>query len=195
MNATKGNPMKLLFALALVALCLSIPVFAQTSPPPTPDPTIQNGLQQIVDAIGGSATNWYFTGYGIYAPKLAQQWGGGGALLYKINNNFLIGPRMDYVNGGFEMITGNVTFQVPLQPAKNIAPWLWVTPFIYVGAGSPISGPNKGNMTGITGAGGEISLYRSANGFVKLGLVGDIEKWTGFEGQQYRIGPLLNINF
>lgn len=184
-----------LFAVVLGVLCISAvnPAFSQDGATTTNAATVREALQGVVDAFNAGATNWFFVATPVYAPNLAEHWGATVALNYRVNDYLLAGPRFDYVNGGFYMMTGTVTLQLPLQPLKGVFPKLWVIPFGYGGAGAPISGDQKGVLTGIVGTGAAIRFVEI--GHWRLELVGDIEKWTGLPGKQYRCGPLVNYNF
>jgi len=109
---------------------------------------------------------------------------------------------MDYVNGGFWMRSGNATLQVPLK----LTSWLTVTPFGYAGIGVPVSGAkvgdfnipgsvkdNNGDPTAILGYGAAVRLWTGKASAISL--IGDRETWSGFAGQQYRVGLLYKRTF
>ena len=177
-------------------------------------PTIQHGLEEVYAAIG-SASNWVGTAYGLYAPALSKKIGGGVGYFYQVNEYVLAGARIDYVNGGFWMPSGNATFQLPLHPLKSFTwfpSWLSglkVTPFAYVGIGVPISGAvignitvpgtsptdNNGQATAIIGQGASLQVYAPTNGSWNISILGDRETWSGFDGTQYRFGLAFHKNF
>jgi hypothetical protein len=194
-------------ALALdTALTLQVanPVTATNVYTTNSPPTLQGGVQEIVDAVS-SATNWDFAAYGLYASGLTHKAGGGLAALYSVSQYVVTGIRIDYVDGAFWMPAVTATFQLPLQ----VTSWLKLTPFAVTGIGIPISGAsfgdinvpggtpidNNGQPTAIYGAGGAVHILS----FDWLGkhwngdIVFDEEHWTGFPGTQYRGGALLNL--
>ena len=183
----------------------------QPSTPPAP--TVQHALQELVDAIGASNTNWDFAVYGIYAPKLDQKYGGGIGAFHEVNPYLVAGLRVEFLDGGFVMPDGTATLQLPLHPIKNW-PWLVVTPFTYAGIGLPLGGvhvaglkiPGKdisvdGEPLAIIGAGGALKIIGGASW--TLNLAGDIEKWPSLVGKanasvpgnMYRVGLILNKTF
>lgn len=192
--------MKYLAVLGLFLVVATATVAQTNGPvvgPVAPPPTLQGGAQEIWDAVTDGDTNWVGTTFFIYAPKAEKnkQFGGGAAILHKVNgsNNLLVGPRVDYINGGFEMVSGNVTLQLPIHPIKSLD-WLEVTPFAYAGVGLPF-GSKTTQLTGIGGVGGAVEFHPSGPGRWHFGLVGDIEKWTSISGNEYRIGPYARFDF
>jgi hypothetical protein len=200
--------MKKLTATLLAVVALAVTGYSQLSttppPPPTNVPTITDGLNTIVEAIKAGNTNWYFAAYGLYAPKLDQKYGGGIGAFYPLSKYIVTGLRMDYVDGGFWMPSGNATLQLPIK----IFPWLTITPFGYAGIGIPISGAtwgditipgnyhnNNGEPTAILGYGAAVHLWGSKDNKYNIELVGDQESWSGFPGQQIRVGALFRVKF
>lgn len=203
---------KKLFVFIGVAALLAT-AQAQPTPPAqnTNGPTIQHGFQELIDAFKDGNTNWYFEVHGLYAPSLAQKYGGGIGAFHPISQYVIYGARLDYVNGGFWMPSGSATFQVPLK----LTSWLTVTPLTYAGIGVPVSGAtfgnfkvpgktvdNNGQATAILGYGAAIDIYRNSSTNAlkwyqpqKIAIVGDRETWSGFPGFQYRIGMVINKSF
>jgi hypothetical protein len=145
------------------------------------------------------STNMFWEAHAMYASGLDKKVGGGIGGFYLINNYTYAGIRLDWVNGGFWMPEGNVGLQLPIV----LASWLTVTPFTYGGIGVPLSGAtvggitlgtaprdNQGQATAILGAGVAVKVFNLSSKW-DLGLLGDAEKWTGFAGDQYRIGLFL----
>lgn len=192
-------------AVGLVCLaCASARAQSVTNPP-----TVQSGAQMILDAVKSGVTNWDVVLYGLYAPSLTKHAGGGVGAFYPISQYVDTGVRLDYINGKFWMPSGNATLQLPLNLVSNV---LTLTPLAYVGVGIPISGAsisgvklgsapvdNNGQPTAILGTGVAIDLWRdnSTNSawYVPrhVRLIGDIEQWTGFPGNQYRFGLDVNM--
>ena len=178
-----------------------------TSAVSTNEHTIAGGLQQIWDALTDGNTNWYFSVHGLYAPKLQEKWGAGVGAYYPLSKYVVAGVRVDWVNGGFWMPSGNAALQTKIHPLKFI-PEFSVTPFVYVGVGIPLSGAkfgdvtipgsvvdNNGEPTVILGYGAAASLWQDKARRISLNLVFDTEDWDGFEGKQYRGGLLINYKF
>jgi len=199
------GPIPLLITAAELQVTNPIPVPPDTNNPPT----IQSSFQNIFDHL--VSTNWYFTAYYLHAPGLQHKEGGGIAGFTPLSTYVLTGWRVDYVDGGFWMPSGQATLQLPITPIKSWQ-WLTVTPFGFVGVGIPLAGAhvgsvvvpgqvpknNNGQPTAILGLGGAISLWKNSNpsaSFRSFEIVGDKETWTGFPGQQYRIGLMGHVIF
>ena len=183
----------------------------QLPAPPTTNapPTIQQDLQDIFNQA--ISTNWYFALYYLHAPGLLHKEGGGIAALTPLSTYVLTGIRVDYVDGNFWMPSGQATLQLPITPISSWK-WLTFTPFGFVGVGVPVSGAtvsgvvipghppkdNNGQPTAILGLGASISIWKNSSStskFKSIEIVGDKETWTGFAGQQYRIGLAGHITF
>lgn len=190
---------------SLIAM-LAVQLAAQdTNPPPaiTNAPTIQSAAQQMLDAIKAGTSNWYFEAHGLYAPALGRKYGAGLGAFYPISEYLVTGLRLDYVDGGFMMPSGNATLQLPLQ----VFSWLKVTPFGYAGIGIPLSGANIGGTvvpgtvnnngapTAILGYGAAVHLWKSEGGRVAISAIADRETWSGFPGQQFRFGAMFKVKF
>ena len=170
-------------------------------------PTVASSVQSLIDAATSGVTNWYVGVYGLYAPKLAKRTGFGIGAAYPISTYVVASIRTDYINGGFWMPSGNATLQLPIKPfhTSSFAALtnFTVTPFTYAGVGIPLSGAsgNNGQATGILGTGAVIDLWTSSTpstkwyGIDSVKLVGDVEKWGGFDGNQYRLGIFINKKF
>lgn len=110
------------------------------------------------------ATNYSFAPYGTYAENAPQgrRWGGGLFALYNVNNYVGTGLAGDFL-GQFTMVSGNVTLKMPVQPFSSLAPTnsffhsITVTPLVYGGIGTPLSGSTTAPAT-ITGWGGSIGF-------------------------------------
>ena len=183
----------------LILASASLEVFAQTNNAVTntPIPTIQGGLQQIVDAV--NSTNIYASLYYMHAASLPIHGGGGVGIFVPLSTYVVMGTRVDYVNGGFWMPSGNAAFQIPITIFHRIT----ITPLGYAGIGVPVSGAkfggftipgngkdNNGQATAITGYGFAIGLthFNIKSTKVSLDVVADREQWSGFPGWQYRVG-------
>lgn len=188
--------MRKIIALAMLVACNAL---AQTNPP---DPTVKGGVQDIVDAIKGTKTNWVFEVHGLYAPDLGERYGAGLGAFYAVNDYLFTGLRLDWVDGGFVMPSGSAGLQVPIKLTR----WLTLRPFGYGGIGLPLSGSSVGgfivpgrvkNPSGdpiaITGLGVAVDLVAGKSW--NLNLIADREQWAGYAGQQYRFGLMLNKRF
>ncbi len=165
--------------------------------PPNTDtngvPTITGGLTELFQAFKEN-TNLLWEVHGLYASGLPKKIGGGVGAVWPINQYSFASVRIDWVNGGFWMPQGNFGLQLPIK----LFSWLTVTPFTYAGIAVPVSGAqigsitvggaaprdNNGQATAILGGGGAINVYSPWH----LKIVGDVERWTGFPGNQYRFG-------
>ena len=205
---------KLLTVMFAVAVSVSVNAQGLTAPPLTleqPTPTIGSAAQGLWDAFLGSNSKWLFEAHGLYAPKLQRQYGGGAGVFYPLNDYVYTGLRIDWVDGGFWMPSGNAGLQLPIRPFNRFGgAWskLVLTPFAYVGIGIPLSGAtvgditipgsvrnNNGQATVITGYGLAVSIWQNKAGTVTFSLIGDREKWQGFEGSQYRAGCAFRISY
>lgn len=198
--------MKRIIAATAIVLAVIGSTFAQ-EPITNETPTVQGALQDLWEAVTSGNTNWYFEAHALYAPKLASKYGGGIGAYYPLSPYVVAGLRCDWVNGGFWMPSGNATLQVPIKPFK-FWPKFSITPFGYAGVGIPLSGAtfgdfsvpgastdNNGEPTAILGYGAAIGLWKNKADNMGLALVADVEKWSGFEGRQYRGGLILRWRF
>lgn len=192
--------------LLALALCGSAWAQSTTPPPYTNAPTVTAGIDLIREAIANGQTNWLFEAHGLYAPQLQKKYGGGIGIFFPLSQYVFTGIRLDYVDGGFYMPSGNAGLQLPMTiPFINTK----VTPFGYAGIGVPLSGAtigsftipgkpptdNNGQATAILGLGGAIRLYTSSDGNKLVDLAGDIEQWSGFPGNQYRGAIVFKWSF
>jgi len=160
-----------------------------------------------LDAV--KTTNWFGVSYALYAPSLQSHWGGGVGVFAPVTTNLfgtfnvLAGTRLDWVDGGFWMPSGNVSLEAPI----SVTSWLTLSPIAYAGIGVPVSGARVGNFnvpglirdnndqaTAITGAGLAVTIWKRSTPATawyqprSLQLAADVETWTGFAGPQYRFG-------
>jgi hypothetical protein len=208
---------KILLAASLIfTLALTLPCRAQTNTPAPPTgqgntatPTIAQDLTNALALATGGLSNVWFVPYGLYSPGLAHKAGGGIGAFYPIDTYVLTGLRVDYVDGGFWMPSGNATFQLPIK----LFSWLTWTPYGFAGVGIPLSGAtvsssigtiqipghtpadNDGQPTAILGYGMTIHLWSSASGLSTIDLTADRETWTGFPKDQYRGGLAMKLAF
>lgn len=210
---------KILFLLSCL-IALTLPSFAQTvtltnisslfppltnPPPPTASstPTLQGGVNMIVQAFESGTSNSYWVVYGLKANGLKSKYGGGIGWFEPLSTYVVTGARVDYVDGNFWMPSGSATLQVPI----NLTSGITLMPFTYAGVGIPITGAkittsvgtltvpgtvrdNNGQATAILGYGVSLNVYLGSDWSIKA--VADVEKWTGFSGSQYRAGFAYN---
>ena len=204
---------KILSVLFAVVVAVSVQAQGLTAPPLTleqPTPTVQSAVQGLWDTLITANGKWLFEVHGLYAPKLQNHYGGGFGVFYPLSEYVWAGPRVDWVDGGFYMASGTAGLQLPIRPfAKfgGLAAKLVLTPFVYGGVGLPLSGAtvadftipgtvrnNNGQATVITGYGLAASVWQNKAGTMSFSFVGDREKWTGFDGNQYRVGCTFRIS-
>ena len=210
LNFTKAVAMLLFVILSFTSsaqttsnILASLPVVGTPTNYVANPPTIQSSVQGLADALANGVTNWYIGVYGLYAPKLQKHLGFGFGAAYPLSEYVITTVRIDYINGGFWMPSGNATLQIPISipvPASITTNKIMLTPFAYAGVGIPVGGAsgNNGQATGILGTGAVLNLWTSSTPSPKwysidsVKLVGDIEKWGGFDGNQYRLGLFIN---
>lgn len=172
---------KLLLVLSLVT---SLSVIAQTNPPPTLTDTnlVPPAASTFLSFLAG-ATNLMVAPYGIVGTE--GKYGGGIALAYKLSDMIVPTIRMDYYDGRVWMPSADMQLQVPLLLGGKVT----FIPFGFAGIATPLTGKGSDNFTpvAIIGAGGAVRIG------AKWDLVGDIEKWSGFKGEQIRFGVLYKF--
>jgi hypothetical protein len=209
--------MKSIAKLLLAAtLCCGLTTQAQTTTNASggtttvvnPVPTVQSGLQMIVDAIKSGETNYWGEVHGLYASGLNKKEGGGVGLFWNLSQYVYTGVRVDYVDGDFWMPSGSATVQLPVK----IFSWLQVAPLGYAGIGIPLSGAtvggetlgkpardNNDQPTAILGYGGAVRIanINSKSKWIPshIDIIVDQETWTGFNGKQYRLAAAGNWTF
>jgi hypothetical protein len=198
--------------LALTILATAFAATAQTNiPPANTNLSVGQNLSLALQTLV-SSTNMLWEAHATYTPSLAQHVGGGVGGYYLLSQtgsgtvtlDTYTGLRIDWVDGGFWMPQGNVGLQTPITVFSNLV----VTPFTYAGIGVPLSGAsiggisiggsvkdNDGQATAIIGAGGAISFLSLDKGKWNAGILADVEKWSGFSGNQFRFGLFARKNF
>lgn len=169
----------------LIALFSLIPVLvsAQTN---TSTNGLSLGLGADLDAVANflsQGSNWMVAPYGIaYNSGGRTRFGGGIGVGYALNSYVVPTLRLDYLDSHFYMPSGSLQLQLPISPFKN--PALAIVPFAFSGVATPIGGGggNNGSVVGIFGAGAALRIAKHWD------VIGDMEKWTTFSGNQYRFG-------
>jgi len=207
--------MKKILAVLSIALLAAIGVQAQTGLNQVPnlmpgEPTVSGALADLKTAIFGRS-NGVVEVHALYAKGLSSKYGGGIGYFWNVNPYLLGGVRLDYVDGGFYMPSGNATLQLPTHPLKSLTflpKWasdVELTYFGYGGVGIPLSGAkvynftvpghiknNAGQATAILGMGAAVKVA-TAHGW-EIFAIADRETWSGFNGAQWRFGALAKIH-
>lgn len=146
------------------------------------DLVIPEPATRIIEFLS-SGSNWMAASYGTWSPS-EKKYGAGLAGLCKINDFAVTGLRLDYYDGDVWMPSVNFQLQAPFRVGDRR-----VTPFIVGGLATPLSGKgdDNGAAVGIIGFGVAVELTK------KVSLVTDVEKWTRYDGQQYRLGLLYKF--
>lgn len=184
------------------ALLMPAGARAQTNMPAASTLTFQQMAQQMIDeAQRGTNKTWDVIVFGDYDSKIARRWGGGIALLHPIaalNQYVEVGPRLDWINGGFEAVSVNVTEKISVNPITRLR-HLWFTPYVEQSVAYPISGKTIGGVSVpgknfnsepvvVAGGGGSL-VYEWGNW--SAGLMAGYEKWFGLPGQVLIGGPVV----
>lgn len=172
--------MKRLFLSVLMAVGLCTAGYSQVINTNTSPPTIGGPVTNVISFLSETGTNWMFVPFGItYENKEGKRKAGGGiGAFYKVSDFVLTGIRFDVLDELY-MPSGNIQLQVPFQIGGKVK----VTPFGFAGVATAISHTSENEpVLGIFGAGMAVNITKN------LYIVGDVEVWTGFPGEQYRAG-------
>lgn len=168
--------MRKVLSLILLAVSLCLTGYSQTNN----QPVIDGPLGTVFDFLR-TGSNWIVAPYAIYDTG-SKRGGAGLAGLVKVSDHFLTGLRLDYLNGHdtklwMPSFSAQLQYPIPLGKAKFI-------PLATSSIATPLTGRQDENaqVTGIFGVGAALSFNKN------LGLFGEVEKWTGFSGNQYRGG-------
>lgn len=162
---------KLIIALFMA---VTLPAFAQTNTPP---PIDSEPWYKFLDFLSHSS-NLIVAPYGIYDSGTKSA-GGGIALAYKVSDYVLPTLRVDVIDKDVWMPSGSLQLQYPIPMGK-----FTFIPFGFGGLATPLSGRGSDNGTavGIIGLGADLKLSDH------WGILGDVERWSGFNGYQFRGG-------
>lgn len=117
-------------------------------------PLLSGPFVDILDKLT-TATNWGVAAFGIYTPNSTttgkKAYGAGAVFLYNINSYMATGLGIDWLENDVTMPNGQFQFQAPLKIANSLT----LTPFVFTGIATPISGDgyNNGQVVGLFGAG------------------------------------------
>lgn len=176
--------MKKLFISLLLAL--GVTAWAQTTNTNS-TPIISGPIDQAITFLG-TGSNWMVAPYGIYNPQTGEAGAGVGAG-YKLSDFVVPTMRIDVLDvrkpEEIWMPSVNLQLQVPMLLFGK----LYVVPFVSSGIATPISGKGDDNGTAVGIFGGGLAVRLASH----WALIGDYEKWTGFEGEQIRFGFLYKF--
>jgi len=175
-----SKTMKKLIAVALLACTISV---AQAQISTNDNPFLSGPTTQILDFLS-HGSNWMAVAYGTANDKF-DKFGGGVALGYRASDFLVPTLRLDYYDGRVWMPSASIQLQAPMTLFGKIT----VIPFAISGIATPIAGKGSDNGTavGIFGAG------LAARVGAHWDIIGDAEKWTGFDGYQIRFGALYKF--
>ena len=140
-----------------------------------------------------TTTNWAAIPFGIYRTD-TKAWGYGGAVLYKVTDNFWTGARINSIGG--QQVTAGVQAQLQLD---EVIAGIHVTPFAETSVGL-----GNNSLYGSAGAGALIQVYDwnfhiSGHPFeLNFGIIGDYEhvvNGSGISWNQICGGPLVKLTF
>lgn len=168
----------------LLVSVLALATFTASAQTDTNAPVSNPIIDSPVFGFLSHGSNFMVAPYGI-VNTTDGKYGGGVALAYKINDFVAPMMRVDYYDGTVWMPSASLQLQASITLFGKFT----VVPFAFSGIGTPIAGKGKDNGTavGIFGAG------LAARVSTHFDLVADVEKWSGFNGQQIRFGVLYKF--
>lgn len=197
---------KLLATLALLA-CLTLPVAAQTNPPVTMQTnmttiTIPQFFTEAWDTMLASGlTNLSVTTYGTYTPSI-KTWGAGVVVTRNIpiggGVNTGIGLGIDYYDTQWYAVNAQVGLNADMAPLSafgGFATNLIVTPFTFIGIGTPFGSQTAGtagNLETIVAGGAILHVAQVLGG--QFGIGGAYGTRSGLgQGSGVFYGALLDL--
>lgn len=174
----KTSLLKFGFLLATILSLAAPGLLAQTA---TNNPIVDSPIFQF---LSQSSTNWFVAPYGI-ATTTGNKYGAGIAVGYKLSDYVAPVMRLDDIDGTLWMPSASLQLQVPIIIMGKVT----VIPFSFAGIATPLAGAGNlnGSAVGIFGAGAAFRLSS------RFDVVGDVEKWSNFPGQQIRFGFLYKF--
>lgn len=147
-------------------------------------PFLTGPLMDILK-FASTGTNWMFAGFGTMSLGGDHKYGAGVAGMYKLNDFVAPMLRIDYYDGKIFMPSASVNLQAPVTLFGKIT----AIPFGFTGLATPFNrgGNNDATIQAIFGAGMAIQVAK------KFDVVFDIEKWSGFKGEQLRFGAIYKF--
>lgn len=161
--------------LSLLILAVGLNVMGQSAPILS---------SPIVDFL--SRSNLIVATYGIYGTT-SHEGGVGLGLGYKLSEFVVPTLRFDYIAGRIWQPSASLQLQVPVTIAGRIT----VTPFIFEGIATPLTGKKGANFDPVNIAGlGAAFKLPAFRWYTPSGLIWDYERWTGagWNDNQIRFG-------
>jgi hypothetical protein len=145
-------------------------------------PFLSGPVTKVFEFLG-QGSNYMIAPYGIVTS--AGKCGGGIAVGYKVSEFVVPMLRADYLDGTLFMPSASLQLQAPITLTGKFT----TIPFAFAGIATPLAGKgiDNGTAVGIFGAG------MAARVSTHCDIVFDVEKWSGFSGQQYRFGVLYKF--
>ena len=199
--------------LWLAAAFLAAPAIAQTTNGPVDNPTntVATGTTTLPaflglaweTMVGQGLTNLSETTYMTYTPSI-RRWGLGEVITRNIpiggGVNTGLGIGVDYYDSQLYALNGQVSLSADLTPISSWGTWgktVVITPFTFVGLGTPFGGSQaSGNLETVIAAGAALHLAHVFG--ADFSLVGVYGHRTGLEkasGAFYGGGPTLTWKF
>lgn len=179
-----------LVLMLILAVMLTLGVKAQDLITTNGTPTI-GGPGAAAISFLSRGSNWMTAPYAIIGS--GSKLGAGIALGYRLSDYVVPMMRLDYMQGQLWMPSADLQLQAPFTIMGKVT----VIPFGFTGLATPISGAgnNNGSAVGLFGAGAAVRLdFLGSGSFWKhTDIVADVEKWSGFSGQQIRFGLLYKF--
>jgi hypothetical protein len=172
--------MNKILTLSAIILALALPATAQTNDTSTNATALIGGPATTLLNFLGTGSNWFAAPYGIVGTD--SKFGGGVAVGYKISEFVVPVMRLDYYDSTVWMPSASLQLQAPLTIMGKFT----LIPFAFAGLATPIAGKgaDNGSAVGIFGAGAAVRISS------RFDIVADVEKWSGFKGEQIRAGVL-----
>jgi hypothetical protein len=142
-----------------------------------------NDLNTVWSFLSDASSNLFVVPYGtVWQSDHGNKFGGGVALGYHLSDYVVPTLRIDALDGVITMPSGSAQVQYSIQLGN-----FTLKPFAIGGIGTPImgKGTQNGSAIGIMGAGAAVA-YKDV-----FELATDYEKWTGYSGNQIRVGVVF----
>lgn len=181
------NKIKIIAIAAFMLSLCATSTLAQTDTNPPPDTNAPSIIDSpIWQFVTTESTNWFFATGATYdvTTKTGGAWLGAA---YKLSDFVVPVIRLDAINGGVFIPSGNLQLQIPVKLFGKLE----VIPLAFTGIATSINNyGNSGNAIGVFGTGAAIRLPQNDKWYIPDDLVGDYERWTGggFNDNQIRLG-------